>query len=719
MKIKLHPLPDVKRRRIKVKLNLHPLISKREPETPTKPQTRTYTSYPPPSTGVRLLAPPNTAELGSTVPVYEEYGLTAKEAAMAGIRALDYVRIESPQFVEHCEEIPYALADMIDHFDLVWVLSVESSYAERRRWNDFISFREFLQNALDSMHESVGYENIKVDVSVNELGTWVMDRGKGLDHTAFLLGGKDKKCYLRGRYGEGLKVASLWFASRKHDIYIFTHDNVFKCWYPEAGLLTVVFGKNKKYVYGTWILITDYKVPSEDLRKLYYKLGDFHVAFRHDTEHSDCPHKMPNLILEPGDCLYVRDIFVNKISEMFGTPSYFSYNLWWVDLEPNRVQVQSTWELQKEMAGLLVNTPKITDIIDACMVQKEYGGIYYFLVEPRYYELQLRFTEPPAEIARAITAHFSDIAAYSVPGDLDAVAATAHEGGKCILIPNDLIPLFSNMRSAADFVIDSKKESLEGATKIDERTLSQSSRGTLRAWRLIADYAVRGIKIVVISGNRSFYRNKTIYIAEDELEIGKVSTLIHELSHALGEDLYGNATDLSENFEDALAKVGSLIYGIMHDEQMSKAIQRAELGGAIFAESKSNYDFFSPRLYEYYKSHPRDLEDELIFPTPIILVVDREKIQATGVITVEEKPMEEYYYIQLEEKLERYKNFINELFADREKCEIQVRERCKEIEIYFPYHLASYIRDTASRIEIFVYDLKEDKYIFKEEMSYI
>ena len=647
MKIKLHPLLGVKRRRIKVKLNLRPFISEWEPETATKPQMRTYTSYPPPSTGVRLLAPPNTAELGSTVPVYEEYGLTAKEAAMAGIRALDYVRIESPQFVEHCEEIPYALADMIDHFDLVWVLSVESSYAERRRWNDFISFREFLQNALDSMHESVGYENIKVDVSVNELGTWVMDRGKGLDHTAFLLGGKDKECYLRGRYGEGLKVASLWFASRKHDIYIFTHDNVFKCWYPEEGLLTVVFGKNKKYVHGTWILITDYKVPSEDLRKLYYKLGDFHVVFRHDTEHSDCPHKMPNLILEPGDYLYVRDIFVNKISEMFGTPSYFSYNLWWVDLEPNRVQVQSTWELQKEMAGLLVNTPKITDIIDACMVQKEYGGIYYFLVEPRYYELQLRFTEPPAEIARAIAAHFSDIAAYSVPGDLDAVAATAHEGGKCILIPNDLIPLFSNMRSAADFVIDSKKESLEGATKIDERTLSQSSRGTLRAWRLIADYAVRGIKIVVISGNRSFYRNKTIYIAEDELEIGKVSTLIHELSHALGEDLYGNATDLSENFEDALAKVGSLIYSIMRDEQMSKAIQRAELGGGIFAEPKPLIEFFSPQLYKYYKLDPRGMELTLIFPSPIILVVDCEKIQVTGEITVEEKPMEEYYYLSL------------------------------------------------------------------------
>ena len=100
----------------------------------------------------------------------------------------------------------------------------------------------------------------------------------------------------------------------------------------------------------------------------------------------------------------------------------------------------------------------------------------------------------------------------------------------------------------------------------------------------------------------------------------------------------------------------------------------------------------------------------------IILVVDCEKIQVTGTITVEEKPMEEYYYIQLEEKLRKYKKFINELFADREKHEIQVPERCDEIR--FPYHLAYYIRDTASLVEIFVYDLKEDKYVFKEELTY-
>ena len=71
---------------------------------------------------------------------------------------------------------------------------------------------------------------------------------------------------------------------------------------------TTPFWQNKKHIHGTWILITNYKVPSEDLRKLYYKLGDFHVVFRHDTEHSDCPHKMPNLILEPKDYLYVRDV---------------------------------------------------------------------------------------------------------------------------------------------------------------------------------------------------------------------------------------------------------------------------------------------------------------------------------------------------------------------------------------------------------------------------
>ena len=715
MKIKLHALSEGNRRRIKIKLNTRPFEIKNK--RTTKQKLQTY--IPSHATRTNFLSPPSTRELGSTASVYEQYGLTTEKATVTGIRALDYVKIESPQFVERCEEIPSNLQNMISHFDLIWVLSVESSYAEKRRWNEFIAFREFLQNSLDAMHESVGYENIKVDIAVDNLGTWVMDKGKGLDHTAFLLGGKDKACYLRGRYGEGLKVAALWFASRNHEVYIFTRDNVFKCFYPEAGLLTVVFGKNKKYVDGTWVLIKDYQVPSEDVRKLYYKLGDFYEDFRYDTAYTDCPYKMPNLILEPGDSLYVRDIFVNNMSKLFGTPSYYSYNLWWVDLEPNRVQVQSTWELQKEMAGLLINTPGIVDITKKCIVTKEYGGIPYYLIEPKYYELKLSFPTPSSNISEMIASELEEIygiTAYSIPGDLDGVAATAHEGGKCILAPDNMTKLFAGVKSAADFVINKKQEILDGAIKKDERSLSQYSRGALQAWRLIAAHIVPGIEIVVISGRRAFYQNKTIYLTVDNIEYMTTSTFIHELSHAHGEVLYGEATDLSEHFEDALAKVGSGIYGLMGDMQMSNAIQRAE-AGAIYARWQTPSEFFALELYDYYKKNPGALESELSYPSMFILIADSKIIKTVRTITADEKPAEEYYYTRREEELENFKKFILELFADRDKEQIlNISARCKEL--YFPEDLAYYIRDKASQVEIFSYDLKGDLYAFRERLNY-
>lgn len=652
------------------------------------------------------------------ISIYDEYGLITEEASLVGIRALDYVKIESPRFVDSCEYIPSSLESMIDHFDLVWVLSVQSSYAEKRRWNEFIAFREFLQNSLDAMHESVGYENIKVDISTDNLGTWIMDKGKGLDYTAFMLGGKEKKCYLRGRYGEGLKVAALWFTSRNKDIdiYIFTKDTVFKCFYPKAGLLTIVFGKNKKYVDGTWILIKGYRVPSKDVRKLYYKLSDFYEVFQFNSEGYECPYQMPNLILEPGDSLYVRDIFVNKISNLFGTESYYSYNLWWVDLEPNRVQVQSTWDFHKALSGLLVNTPDIMDIVQRCMEAKEYGGIQYYLIHPRYYEMKVSFPEPPDIIASTIETklrHDYGITAHSIPGDLDGVAAVAHEGGKCILAADNIRPIFSNIKKAADFVITSKEETLNGAARKDERMLDQFSRGTLRAWRLIAEFVNPEIKVVLISGDRAFYQAGTIYITEGNLYYLEINTFIHELAHALGAQIYKEAPDLSEYFEKALAKVGTSIYEMTMSIDDRNALKRAE-EGAIFAEVFYKDDFFGIGLYDHYKANPHALEGIFQYPTMFVIIADS-RINTHRLIRVTEKPVEEYYEKECKNKLKEYKEFIRDLLADRGRNEIDIQKRCEKIE--FNISFAAYIRDKAEVVEIYYYDLLKDRYIFAERYT--
>ena len=65
-----------------------------------------------------------------------------------GMRYLDYVEVESPEFVKEITTDNRDIAKLIDHYDLIWTLAIDESYAKRRGWNDLLAFREILQNAL-------------------------------------------------------------------------------------------------------------------------------------------------------------------------------------------------------------------------------------------------------------------------------------------------------------------------------------------------------------------------------------------------------------------------------------------------------------------------------------------------------------------------------------------------------------------------------------------
>ena len=58
---------------------------------------------------------------------YSRFGLTKREAVARGIRPLEYVAIELPEFAEESARIPKELSDKIKGLDLVWTLSVEGT----------------------------------------------------------------------------------------------------------------------------------------------------------------------------------------------------------------------------------------------------------------------------------------------------------------------------------------------------------------------------------------------------------------------------------------------------------------------------------------------------------------------------------------------------------------------------------------------------------------
>ncbi|MDD4985816.1 MAG: hypothetical protein PHQ43_08510, partial [Dehalococcoidales bacterium] len=72
----------------------------------------------------------------------------------------------------------------------------------RQEWGEWEAIRDLVQNALD---ETEAYQ-----YGYDEEGLWLADQGKGVGLSSFLLGPpKLKPDYARGKFGEGMKIASL------------------------------------------------------------------------------------------------------------------------------------------------------------------------------------------------------------------------------------------------------------------------------------------------------------------------------------------------------------------------------------------------------------------------------------------------------------------------------------------------------------------------------
>ncbi|GAI82864.1 unnamed protein product, partial [marine sediment metagenome] len=72
----------------------------------------------------------------------------------------------------------------------------------RQEWGEWEAIRDIVQNALD---EAEAYR-----WGYDDQGFWISDRGKGVAIADFLLGPpKLKPDYARGKFGEGMKIATL------------------------------------------------------------------------------------------------------------------------------------------------------------------------------------------------------------------------------------------------------------------------------------------------------------------------------------------------------------------------------------------------------------------------------------------------------------------------------------------------------------------------------
>ncbi|MDI6890280.1 MAG: hypothetical protein QMC83_04985 [Thermodesulfovibrionales bacterium] len=254
---------------------------------------------------------------------------------------------------------PHDLASMISGYDALFSTGLSKDYIDKRGFNLFISLRELLQNALDEEEMVTGkpYAQLEQD----SLGTWIMDRGRGITLEALRMGESNKECWLRGYYGEGLKLAASYLTLNQIPVYIFTQNMVFRFKVlPQDAKnpgIFILLGRAKEEVKGTRILLAGYRPDPEFIKKM--------VRFRNNELEGkliakekffseDCPKKMPSAIFDFPNLLYIRNMYVGEMSQVAKRKSLLSYDLWWVRLDVSRkLMTQTTPQLFLEIAKLL------------------------------------------------------------------------------------------------------------------------------------------------------------------------------------------------------------------------------------------------------------------------------------------------------------------------------------------------------------------------------
>ncbi|MGQ9570840.1 MAG: hypothetical protein ACUVUQ_08375 [Thermodesulfovibrionales bacterium] len=254
---------------------------------------------------------------------------------------------------------PHDLALMIAGYDALFSTGLSKDYVDKRAFNLFISLRELIQNALDEEELVMGKPHVQFEQDI--YGTWIIDRGRGIKLEALRMGESNKECWMRGYYGEGLKLAASYLTLNHFSVYIFTRDMIFKFLVLPGDTqnpgIFILLGRSKEKVEGTKILLYGYKPDPEFIEKIVrFWNSELENKLVAEVEFSskDCPKEMPSAIFDFPNLLYIRNMYVGEMSQVAKRKSLLSYDLWWVRLDVSRkLMTQTTPQLFLEIAKLL------------------------------------------------------------------------------------------------------------------------------------------------------------------------------------------------------------------------------------------------------------------------------------------------------------------------------------------------------------------------------
>jgi hypothetical protein len=217
----------------------------------------------------------------------------------------------------------------------------------KSHWNTpWFIIREFYQNALDEHDEA---EVVMPPVlKKGTEGVIIEDYGRGLGAESLLMRETKGQADLRGQFGEGLKFACLAAVRQgftpvieSEHILIEGHSLKERMGKTDVNLLIFLWKEARYPRKGTKVTIKGYFGELYTDRFTPY-LGRPMVTFSQEFGRFNRKHA---IYRQPAGRLYVGDIFIRDLEK-----SKYSYNLWGVRLNPDRVSEISHEELHGVMS---------------------------------------------------------------------------------------------------------------------------------------------------------------------------------------------------------------------------------------------------------------------------------------------------------------------------------------------------------------------------------
>jgi len=410
----------------------------------------------------------------------------------------------------------------------------------RPYWTLWHAIREFVQNALDETED--------FDMRLTSEGLVISDQGEGFLAADLLLHYREKPRWARGQFGEGLKIACVVCLRSGYPVYIWTKGKVIRPLFlrkrfiergeiHEARVI-YFFWKEFPRERGTTVLIQGY-TGELYLDRFVQRLPQESFIFNLPGEIEG--HRYTDSIIDypVGTAgprthrLYVRDIYVTD----FWAPTLYSYNLWRVKLDPDRVGVQNPMEVVDRIGTLWAYCTN-KEAIQLWMKNavKPKPEIEFLEMKESFW-INYKNKDLWREVWREL---FGDAILRT---DEELARRARHLGFTVIEAPGPVVDTLRGIVKTDKEAIEDYEKKLRVPISPDELTRTQQKHLALAYWlveKLLYLYALdrRTIKKPQITAFKIFptpgaYMTDEIIIRQDTLdsESKTVEVLIHELAH--------------------------------------------------------------------------------------------------------------------------------------------------------------------------------------------